>query len=84
MKKELICKHFKKESPCGFTRWLEEKPYSDTTIPENGCGKNNIDSCYRLLDPEALKEYCPRDMEEHNIALPAKYPNSKGRKKRLP
>ncbi|MBU0997947.1 hypothetical protein KJ570_00155 [Patescibacteria group bacterium] len=87
MGKENKCKYFGTgTNQCGFAKWLEEKPYSDTTIPENGCGKSDIESCNRLSskDLKNLEEYGPCDMEEHNIALPPKYTNSKGRKKRLP
>ena len=87
MGKENECKYFAPgPNQCGFAKWLKEKPYPDTTVPKNGCGKDDIKSCLRLLskDSKALNEYGPCDMEEFNIALPKKYTNSKGRKKRLP
>ena len=89
MGKEKICKYFTENSPCGFARWLIQKPYQDIHQPEVGCGKNDIESCFRKkkLDSNILdisNEFTAITTEEWDIALPRKYTDSKNIERRLP
>lgn len=86
MGKENICFYFKEKTCCGFARWLIEKPISFIEIPEEGCGKKNIENCHRITSKnrKTMQEYGPNCQEEFDIALPPKYENSKGENKRLP
>lgn len=91
MGKEQICPHFKKDkdtgkSPCGFAQWLQDKPTSLMTVPEKGCGRNEIDKCPRITSPNnfPLNEYGPNNDTELRTAFPIIRKNSKGVDKRLP
>jgi len=86
MEKENICKYFTENSPCGFARWLIKKPYQDIHQPEIGCGKSDIESCFRKqnLDSEIANEFTAITTEEWDIALPRKYTDSKNIERRLP
>lgn len=86
MGKENVCKHFHEDSPCGFARWLIEKPYSDIVVPNNGCGRLNTHKCPRIISssPKLLNQYGPVFRTEFDIALPENETNSKGDRKRLP
>lgn len=86
-----VCKYFRTDIPpeevkCGFARWLIKNPTSLMTVPQNGCGKTDIDKCPRIIYPDKfpIDHYGSSGDTETRIAFPVIRKNDKGEKKRLP